>query len=69
MYAIWKLNEWNIVDRNKQIILGKDEELLSMEPLDEKWIFRADAIASFLDKTEDQSGIRLEIRRKFWGMD
>ena len=26
-----------IVDRNKQIILGKDEELLSMEPLDEKW--------------------------------
>ena len=25
-----------IVDRNKQIILGKDEELLSMEPLDEK---------------------------------
>ena len=35
------------------------------KPLDEKWIFRADAIASFLDKAEDQSGIRLEIRRKF----
>ena len=26
-----------IVDRNKQIILGKDEDLLSIEPLDEKW--------------------------------
>jgi len=26
-----------IVDRNKQIILGKDSELLSLEPLDEKW--------------------------------
>ena len=26
-----------IVDRNKQIILGKDDDLLSLEPLDEKW--------------------------------
>ena len=26
-----------IVDRNKQIILGKDEDLLSMEPLNKKW--------------------------------
>ncbi len=26
-----------IVDRNKQIILGKNEELLSLEPLDKKW--------------------------------
>jgi transketolase len=26
-----------IVDRNRQIILGKDEELLSLEPLDKKW--------------------------------
>ena len=24
-----------IVDRNKQIILGKDDDLLSLEPLDE----------------------------------
>lgn len=26
-----------IVDRNKQIILGKDEDCLSLEPLDKKW--------------------------------
>ena len=26
-----------IVDRNKQIILGKDEDCLSIEPLDKKW--------------------------------
>jgi len=26
-----------IVDRNKQIILGKNEELLKLEPLDKKW--------------------------------
>ena len=26
-----------IVDKNKQIILGKNEELLSLEPLDKKW--------------------------------
>lgn len=26
-----------IVDRNKQIILGKSEDLLKLEPLDEKW--------------------------------
>ena len=26
-----------IVDRNRQIILGKNEELLSLEPLDKKW--------------------------------
>jgi len=27
-----------IVDRNKQIILGKSEECLSLEPLDQKWL-------------------------------
>ena len=26
-----------IVDRNKQIILGKDSDCLNIEPLDEKW--------------------------------
>ena len=30
-------NKKFIVDRNKQIILGKDEDLLSLEPLDKKW--------------------------------
>ena len=51
----------NRVAKGDQYALG----FRYQKPLDEKWIFRADAIASFLDKAEDQSGIRLEIRRKF----
>ncbi len=52
---------------NSRVVQG-DQYALGLryqKPLDNKWIFRADAIAAFLDKAENQFGVRLEIRRKF----
>ena len=35
-------------------------------PISPEWIVRADAMYGWLHKAEEVSGLRMEIRRKFW---
>lgn len=54
-------NESNRIAKGAQYALGARYQV----PLDNAWIFRADAIAAALEKASNINGIRFELRRKF----
>jgi len=54
-------NASNRIAKGAQYALGARYQV----PLDNAWIFRADAIAAELEKASNINGIRFELRRKF----
>ena len=54
-------NESNRIAKGAQYALGARYQV----PLDNAWIFRADAISAGLEKASNINGIRFELRRKF----
>ncbi len=50
-----------IINRGDEYALG----LRYQKPINEKWIFRFDAMKGFIEEAEDIQGVRFEIRRKF----